>query len=101
MGQCLSNPYAAQVSILVLLALVHSEVYGYSSAGNILSIIMEFFPKGDLYKVLHTDKEKHPLSLLQRMRMARHTSLAIRYVDTTENTRANLQQHARGGVNAS
>lgn len=41
---------------------------------------MEFFERGDLYKVLHTEKEKNPLSLLQRMRMARHTALGVNYM---------------------
>jgi len=67
MSQNLSNPYCAQV-------------YGYSSTGNTLTIIMEFFPKGDLFKVLHTEPDKHPLSLLARMRMARHVVLGISFL---------------------
>lgn len=67
MSRNLNNPYCA-------------SVYGYSSTGNTLTIIMEYFPKGDLYKVLHSEPEKHPLSLLARMRMARHVALAITYL---------------------
>jgi hypothetical protein len=49
-----------------------ADVYGYSSMGPTLTIVMEFFPFGDLYTVLHKKPEKHPLSTLQRFRMARH-----------------------------
>jgi len=54
-----------------------AEVFGYCSQGNILTIVMEFMDLGDLFGVLHKKAEKHPLSLIQRMRMARHCVLGI------------------------
>lgn len=32
---------------------------------------------GDLFGVLHKKADKHPLSLIQRMRMSRHVALGI------------------------
>lgn len=42
-----------------------AEVYGYSTNQNILTIVMEFFPHGDLYTILHKKSQIHPLSTLQ------------------------------------
>eukprot|EP01122_Echinamoeba_exundans_P009577 TRINITY_DN3422_c0_g1_i1.p1 TRINITY_DN3422_c0_g1~~TRINITY_DN3422_c0_g1_i1.p1 ORF type:complete len:924 (+),score=140.10 TRINITY_DN3422_c0_g1_i1:50-2821(+) len=54
------------------------EVLGYCSSGHILTIVMEFMKKGSLYDVLHQRKE--PLSLLQRMRMARQCALSVAHL---------------------
>jgi len=54
-----------------------AEVFGYSSQGTVLTIVMEFMCFGDLFGVLHKKADKHPLSLLQRMRMARHCALGL------------------------
>jgi len=54
-----------------------AEVYGYSNKDKTLTIVMEFMENGDLFGVLHKYPEKHPLSLIQRMRMARHCSLGL------------------------
>jgi len=51
------------------------DVYGYSNDRNIVTIIMEFMSKGDLFTLLH--KRNHPLSVLERLRMARHCLLGI------------------------
>eukprot|EP01129_Flabellula_baltica_P000541 TRINITY_DN1052_c1_g1_i2.p1 TRINITY_DN1052_c1_g1~~TRINITY_DN1052_c1_g1_i2.p1 ORF type:complete len:371 (+),score=74.33 TRINITY_DN1052_c1_g1_i2:48-1115(+) len=50
-----------------------AEVYGYSMAQNMLTIVMEYMDKGSLYDFLH--KKKYPISFVQRMRMARHCAL--------------------------
>eukprot|EP01128_Nolandella_sp_AFSM9_P007384 TRINITY_DN4027_c0_g1_i1.p1 TRINITY_DN4027_c0_g1~~TRINITY_DN4027_c0_g1_i1.p1 ORF type:complete len:777 (+),score=148.30 TRINITY_DN4027_c0_g1_i1:242-2332(+) len=57
-----------------------AEIYGFSNAGNILTIVMEYFPRGDLYTILHKKAHLHPLSMLQRMRMARHVALGLRFL---------------------
>lgn len=54
------------------------DVIGYSSSHHILTIVMEYMKKGSLYDMLHTKKEK--LSLLQRMRMARHCALGLQFL---------------------
>jgi serine/threonine protein kinase len=54
------------------------KVLGYCSSGHILTIVMEFMRKGSLYDVLHQRKE--PLSLLQRMRMARQCALSVAHL---------------------
>uniref|UniRef100_A0A6B2L6E5 Protein kinase domain-containing protein n=1 Tax=Arcella intermedia TaxID=1963864 RepID=A0A6B2L6E5_9EUKA len=54
------------------------EIYGYSSAGNTLVIVMEYMSLGDLYGILH--KKRHPLSKLQRMRMARHVAYGVAFL---------------------
>lgn len=54
------------------------NVIGYSSHQRILTIIMEYMRKGSLYDVLHVKKQ--PLSLLQRMRMARHCALGLEFM---------------------
>ncbi len=58
-----------------------AEVFGYASALQstppTLTIVMEYFPLGDLFGVLHKKADKHPLSMLQRMRMARHCALGF------------------------
>jgi len=51
------------------------EVYGYSIQRNALTIIMELMENGSLYDLIHIKHYK--LSLLQRMRMARHCALGI------------------------
>jgi len=55
-----------------------ADVVGYCSAGNTLTIVMEYFPKGDLYGILY--KKKEYLSMLQRMRMARHCALGVAFL---------------------
>lgn len=74
-----------------------AEVLGYGQTAQILTIIMEFFPHGDLFcplsfssapsyslasssstAVLH--KKRVPLNFIQRMRMARHCALGIKYL---------------------
>lgn len=57
-----------------------AEIFGYSSQLNILTIVMEYFPRGDLFGVLHKKRDQNPLSMLQRMRMARHTVLGIAFL---------------------
>lgn len=89
-----------------------ADIYGYSSEGNQLTIVMELLPRGtflwkiiffrgfsfltifmntilfmltclgDLYGILHKRPEKHPLSILQRLRMARHCALGISFLHT-------------------
>eukprot|EP01127_Copromyxa_protea_P023158 TRINITY_DN8601_c0_g1_i1.p1 TRINITY_DN8601_c0_g1~~TRINITY_DN8601_c0_g1_i1.p1 ORF type:complete len:777 (-),score=138.76 TRINITY_DN8601_c0_g1_i1:75-2405(-) len=54
-----------------------AEVFGYSRHENTLTIVMEFMANGDLFGILHKYPEKHPLSLIQRMRMARHCCLGL------------------------
>jgi serine/threonine protein kinase len=54
------------------------EVLGYCSSGHILTIVMEYMVKGSLYDVLHVRKE--PLSLIQRMRMARQCALGVAHL---------------------
>lgn len=54
------------------------QVLGYCSSGHILTIVMEYMRKGSLYDVLHQRKE--PLSLLQRMRMARQCALSVAHL---------------------
>eukprot|EP01130_Rhizamoeba_saxonica_P018656 TRINITY_DN9407_c0_g1_i2.p1 TRINITY_DN9407_c0_g1~~TRINITY_DN9407_c0_g1_i2.p1 ORF type:complete len:441 (-),score=67.46 TRINITY_DN9407_c0_g1_i2:50-1372(-) len=51
------------------------EVYGYSTSGNILTIVMEYMKNGSLYDLIHT--KKTPLSIIQRIRMARHCALGV------------------------
>uniref|UniRef100_A0A6B2LB98 non-specific serine/threonine protein kinase n=1 Tax=Arcella intermedia TaxID=1963864 RepID=A0A6B2LB98_9EUKA len=51
------------------------EVYGYTNDKNVVTIVMEFMARGDLFTLLH--KKNEPLSILQRLRMARHCSLGI------------------------
>lgn len=58
------------------------DVIGYSSMKNILTIIMEYMPKGSLYNLIHEKKEN--LSLIQRMRMARHCALGLEYLHSKE-----------------
>eukprot|EP01125_Pyxidicula_operculata_P019299 TRINITY_DN698_c1_g1_i2.p1 TRINITY_DN698_c1_g1~~TRINITY_DN698_c1_g1_i2.p1 ORF type:complete len:874 (-),score=213.49 TRINITY_DN698_c1_g1_i2:666-3287(-) len=54
------------------------EVYGYCSHQNILTIVMEYMAAGDLYGILH--RKQVPLSLIQRMRMARHCALGLAFL---------------------
>ncbi|XP_049851299.1 probable serine/threonine-protein kinase DDB_G0278665 isoform X1 [Schistocerca gregaria] len=54
------------------------EILGYSSSRNILTIIMEYMKKGSLYEVIHIRKE--PISILLRMRMARHCALGLAHL---------------------
>lgn len=54
------------------------DIIGYSSSDTTLTIIMEYFQKGSLYEVLHINNEK--LSLLQRMRMAKHCALGLEHL---------------------
>eukprot|EP01124_Arcella_intermedia_P036813 TRINITY_DN9717_c0_g2_i1.p1 TRINITY_DN9717_c0_g2~~TRINITY_DN9717_c0_g2_i1.p1 ORF type:complete len:824 (-),score=168.04 TRINITY_DN9717_c0_g2_i1:843-3314(-) len=51
------------------------EVYGYTNNSQIVTIVMEFMSRGDLFTLLH--KTKEPLSILQRLRMSRHCALGI------------------------
>jgi len=51
------------------------EVYGYVIFKSIISIIMEYMEAGNLFDLIHV---KHtPLSIVQRMRMARHCALGL------------------------
>jgi len=67
MSKNINNPYCA-------------KVFGYTCADTLLTIVMEYFPLGDLFGVMHKHPEKHPLSLIQRMRMARHVALSVAYL---------------------
>jgi serine/threonine protein kinase len=55
-----------------------AEIFGYSweRGAPIVTIVMEYFPKGDLFHVLHKTKDVH-LSIIQRMRMARHCAIGV------------------------
>mmetsp|Transcript_21957 Transcript_21957/g.24535 ORF Transcript_21957/g.24535 Transcript_21957/m.24535 type:complete len:392 (+) Transcript_21957:43-1218(+) len=53
-------------------------IYGYCQDKQKLSIIMEYMDKGSLHDVLHVNKEK--LSLLHKLRMARHCALGLAYL---------------------
>jgi serine/threonine protein kinase len=54
------------------------DVLGYCASGKILTIVMELMDNGSLYNVLHVRHD--PLSLLQRMRMARHCALGLAHL---------------------
>lgn len=54
------------------------RVIGYSTAERTLTIVMEYMTKGSLYDVLHNRKE--PLSVITRMRMARHCALGLQHL---------------------
>jgi len=41
---------------------------------------MEYMANGDLYGILHKHSKKHPLSMLQRLRMARHCALGLAFL---------------------
>uniref|UniRef100_A0A6B2L2I9 Protein kinase domain-containing protein n=1 Tax=Arcella intermedia TaxID=1963864 RepID=A0A6B2L2I9_9EUKA len=56
------------------------EVYGFSSSSNVLTIVMEYMPLGDLFGLLYKKSHEHPLSMLQRIRMGRHCALGIAYL---------------------
>mmetsp|Transcript_24575 Transcript_24575/g.27336 ORF Transcript_24575/g.27336 Transcript_24575/m.27336 type:complete len:446 (+) Transcript_24575:69-1406(+) len=55
-----------------------AKIYGYATTNKILTIVMEFMPNGSLYDQLHVKKTK--LSLLHRMRMARHCCLGLAFI---------------------
>lgn len=54
------------------------RVLGYSTSERTLTIVMEYMTKGSLYDVLHTRKET--LSVITRMRMARHCALGLQHL---------------------
>jgi serine/threonine protein kinase len=54
------------------------RVLGYATAERTLTIVMEFMTKGSLYDVLHNRKET--LSVITRMRMARHCALGLQHL---------------------
>jgi serine/threonine protein kinase len=54
------------------------DVLGYCANGNILTIIMEYMENGSLYDLIHV--KRTPLSLLQRLRMARHCALGLAHL---------------------
>lgn len=54
------------------------RVLGYATAERTLTIVMELMTKGSLYDLLHTRKE--PLSVITRMRMARHCALGLQHL---------------------
>lgn len=54
------------------------SIYGYSYSDTSLTIIMEYMPKGSLFDVLHKRHEK--ISIIQRMRMARHCALGLDFL---------------------
>eukprot|EP01123_Difflugia_compressa_P010990 TRINITY_DN4189_c0_g1_i1.p1 TRINITY_DN4189_c0_g1~~TRINITY_DN4189_c0_g1_i1.p1 ORF type:complete len:664 (-),score=101.48 TRINITY_DN4189_c0_g1_i1:86-1891(-) len=51
------------------------DVFGYTNDRNFVTIVMEYMAKGDLFNILH--KKMEPLSILQRLRMARHVALGL------------------------
>lgn len=52
------------------------RVYGYAQEKKTLTIVMEYMELGDLFSILE-NPASHPLSVLQKMRMARHIALGI------------------------
>jgi len=54
------------------------RVLGYATADRTLTIVMELMAKGSLYDVLHNRKEN--LSVITRMRMARHCALGLQHL---------------------
>lgn len=47
-----------------------AEVLGYCVTENVLSIVMPFYPKGDLFGMLHKYPKKHSnLTMLHSLRM--------------------------------
>lgn len=52
------------------------KVYGFCEEESMLSILMEFVPNGDLFKMLHRRKDQ-PLSWLQKIRMAHHCAKGL------------------------
>jgi len=56
------------------------EIFGYSWIGNNLTIVMEFMSKGSLYDILHV--KTVPLTMLQRIRMARHCASGLSVLHT-------------------
>jgi len=55
-----------------------AQVYGYCKGGGVLTIVMEYMCNGDLFGILHKRAAQHPLSLIQRMRMARHVAIGLK-----------------------
>lgn len=66
-----ANPFSTVKSPFVV------EVFGFCSNQKILTIVMEYMVNGDLYQLLHKNSHSHSLSMLQRMRMARHCALGL------------------------
>jgi serine/threonine protein kinase len=54
-----------------------AEIFAYAISGPQLSIIMEYFQNGDLFSVIHKHPQQHPLTLHQRLVMARHCALGL------------------------
>jgi len=52
------------------------RVYGYASERKVLTIVMEYMQKGDLFNLLE-DEATNPMTTLQKLRMARHIALGI------------------------
>lgn len=52
------------------------RVYGYTVEKKTLTIVMEYMEKGDLFSILE-EPAAHSLSILQKLRMARHISMGI------------------------
>jgi len=55
------------------------QVYGYCRTKLKMSIVMEYMENGSLYDMIHK-KKKQPLSVLQRLRAARHCALGLAYL---------------------
>eukprot|EP01127_Copromyxa_protea_P018246 TRINITY_DN5698_c0_g2_i1.p1 TRINITY_DN5698_c0_g2~~TRINITY_DN5698_c0_g2_i1.p1 ORF type:complete len:755 (-),score=74.70 TRINITY_DN5698_c0_g2_i1:66-2300(-) len=58
------------------------DVFGFCSNQKILTIVMEYMVNGDLYQLLHKGTNAHPLSMLHRMRMARHCAMGLSVLHT-------------------
>lgn len=56
------------------------KIFGHCEDKETLSLIVEYMPKGDLFQILHKNPHLHPLSILQRMRMARQTAYGLTFL---------------------
>eukprot|EP01121_Diplochlamys_sp_Union-15-3_P001247 TRINITY_DN11102_c0_g1_i1.p1 TRINITY_DN11102_c0_g1~~TRINITY_DN11102_c0_g1_i1.p1 ORF type:complete len:327 (+),score=32.92 TRINITY_DN11102_c0_g1_i1:175-1155(+) len=54
------------------------QIYGYCRTKTKMTIVMQYMENGSLYDLLH--KKKYPLSVLQRLRIARHSALGLAYL---------------------
>jgi len=60
-----------------------TKIFGYCNNDPTLSLIVEYFPKGDLFGILHKKADQHPLSTLQRLRMSRHVCFGVTYLHSS------------------
>jgi len=56
------------------------EVLGYCRQDTKLTIVMEYLLKGNLCSVLHDNIHEHPLSILQRLRMALNCAQGLQHL---------------------